>query len=71
MIFHENRLLADDSHEIEYHIFIENQKRCFNFCRLQQSRLALQGLIGEFKPDACLWLAPAAHLVVFSNSDCL
>ena len=24
MIFHENRLLADDSHEISYLIFVEN-----------------------------------------------
>ena len=28
MIFHENRLLADDSHEISYHIFVENWERC-------------------------------------------
>ena len=25
MIFHENRLLAEDSHEISYLIFVENQ----------------------------------------------
>ena len=25
MIFHENRLLADDSHEISYFIFFENR----------------------------------------------
>ena len=28
MISHENLLLADDSHEISYLIFFENQKRC-------------------------------------------
>ena len=27
MIFHENRLLADDSHEISSHIFSENKKK--------------------------------------------
>ena len=28
MIFHENRLLAEDSHEIPYLIFVENWERC-------------------------------------------
>ena len=28
MIFHENRLLADDSHKISYLIFFENWERC-------------------------------------------
>ena len=28
MIFHENRLLADDSHVISYLIFVENWERC-------------------------------------------
>ena len=28
MIFHENRLLADDSHVILYLIFVENWERC-------------------------------------------
>ena len=27
MIFHENRLLADDSHEISYLIFVDNLER--------------------------------------------
>ena len=27
MIFHENRLLADDTHEISYLIFFENWER--------------------------------------------
>ena len=27
MIFHENRLLADDSHVISYLIFVENWKK--------------------------------------------
>ena len=31
MIFHENRLLADDSHEISYLFFFENLKRCHKF----------------------------------------
>ena len=30
MIFHENRLLADDSHVILYLIFVENWERCRN-----------------------------------------
>ena len=37
MIFHENRLLADDSHVISYHIFVENWERCLKICRLLQS----------------------------------
>ena len=28
MIFHENRLLADDSHVISYLIFVENWEKC-------------------------------------------
>ena len=28
MIFHENRLLADHSHEISYLIFFKNSERC-------------------------------------------
>ena len=28
MIFHENRLLTDDSHVISYLIFVENWERC-------------------------------------------
>ena len=28
MVFHENRLLADDSHEISYLIFFENWEVC-------------------------------------------
>ena len=28
LIFHENRLLADDSHVISYLIFVENWERC-------------------------------------------
>ena len=36
MIFHENRLLADDSHEISYLIFFENYKRCHKICCLLQ-----------------------------------
>ena len=28
MILHENRLLADDSHEISYSIYFENLERC-------------------------------------------
>ena len=31
MIFHENRLLADDSNEISYLIFFENSERCCKF----------------------------------------
>ena len=31
MIFHENCLLADDSHEISYLIFFENWERCRKF----------------------------------------
>ena len=31
MIFHENSLLADDSHEISYLIFVERRKDVANF----------------------------------------
>ena len=37
MIFHENRLLADDSHEISYFIFVENWERNPKICHLLQS----------------------------------
>ena len=30
MLFHENRLLADDSHVISYHIFVENWEKSQN-----------------------------------------
>ena len=36
MIFHENRLLADDSHVISYVIFVEHWERCLKICRLLQ-----------------------------------
>ena len=36
MIFYENRLLADDSHEISYLISFKNQERPHNICRLLQ-----------------------------------
>ena len=32
MIFHENRLLADDSHVISYLFFVENWERCRKTC---------------------------------------
>ena len=32
MIFHENLLLADDSHVISYLIFVENRERCHKIC---------------------------------------
>ena len=32
MIFHENRLLADDSHEISHLIFVGNWERCRKIC---------------------------------------
>ena len=47
MIFYENRLLADDSLEISYHIFFENWGRCCKICCLLQSLLALEGLSAE------------------------
>ena len=37
MIFHENRLLADDSHELSYLIHFENWEKCRKICRLLQS----------------------------------
>ena len=44
MIFHENRLLADGSHELSYLIFFENWEKCRKICRLLQLRLGLKGL---------------------------
>ena len=37
MIFHENRLLADNSHVISHLNFVENWERCRKICRLLQS----------------------------------
>ena len=37
MIFHENRLLADDSQVISYLIFVKNWERCLKICHLLQS----------------------------------
>ena len=36
MIFHENGLPAEDSHEISCLIFLENKERCRKICRLLQ-----------------------------------
>ena len=36
MIFHENRLLADDSYKISYLIFLENLESGLKICRLLQ-----------------------------------
>ena len=41
MIFHENRLLAYDSHEISFLISMENYERCRKICRLLQLLLGL------------------------------
>ena len=37
MIFHENRLLADNSHVKSYLIFVENSENVTKMCRLLQS----------------------------------
>ena len=37
MVFDENRLLADDSHQISFLISFENWARCRKICRLLQS----------------------------------
>ena len=52
MIFHENCLLADDSHVISYLIFVENWERCRKICRLLQLGLALYRLSGHSKRRA-------------------
>ena len=49
MIFHENRLLADDSHVISYLIFVENWERCRKICRL------LQLCIGALRVKVCVF----------------
>ena len=63
MIFHENRLLADDSHEITYLIFVENQERFCKICSsaavvigaLRVNSLLLINLANSLDPDAnCL-----------------
>ena len=41
MIFHENCLLAGNSHIISNLIFVENWERCPKICHLLQFRLAL------------------------------
>ena len=43
MIFHVNRLLADDSHEISYHIFVENWER------MSQNLLSAAVVIGPLR----------------------
>ena len=43
-MFHENRLLTDDSYVILYLIFVENWERCLKIYRLLQSWLAFYGL---------------------------
>ena len=40
MKFHENRLLADNSHVISCLIFVKNWERCLKICRLLQSWLS-------------------------------
>ena len=37
IIFHENRMLADDSHVISYLIFVKNSEKCHKICCLLQS----------------------------------
>ena len=39
MIFHENHLLADDSHEISYLIFFKNWERCRKLQSLRVNNL--------------------------------
>ena len=48
MIFLENRLLADDSHEISYLILFKKQVICCKICHLLQLGLPLKGLMIYF-----------------------
>ena len=43
MVFHENRLLADDSHEISYPMFFENKEK------MSQNLLSVAVVIGILK----------------------
>ena len=43
MIFHENRLLTDDSHEISYHIYFEN------WGKMSQNLSSVAVVIGAFR----------------------
>ena len=45
MIFHENHLLADDSHVISYLIFVENWEWCHKMCRLLQSYVSSAAVV--------------------------
>ena len=44
MIFHENRLLADNSHVISYLIFVENWEKYCKICRLCSRDWRFKGL---------------------------
>ena len=60
MIFHENRLLADDSHVISYIIFVENWERCPKIL----SSAAV--VIGALRVKA-VWILMKPAYVEFSN----
>ena len=65
MIFHENRLLADDSHVISYLIFVEKWEKC------RKNLLSAAVLIGALRVNLNSFLASDSFcllLVTFANS---
>ena len=57
MIFHENRLLADDYHEISYHIFFRKLEK------MSQNLSSVAVVIGALRVNQ-----HKTYLVVFENS---
>ena len=54
MIFHEIRLLADDSHVISYLIFVENWERCRKLGKMSQNLSSAAVVIGALRVKSVL-----------------
>ena len=70
MIFHENRLLADDSHVIAYFIFVKNWERCQNVSSAAVVIVALRVIIGTSQQADTDGPTPNATTLLVIQSTC-
>ena len=66
MIFHENRLLADDSHELSFLISFEHWERCRKICLIGDLRVYIK--FGSYLPSNTIF---ATAVLVNSMSQVL
>ena len=68
MIFHENLLLADNSHVISYFIFVQNWERCHKILRFA---VVVIGALRVKYPRHSLWLGFRKDTFCVISPPCL